>query len=365
MDSALMDPNTTPVMMPPEGVVPNFENPISNAYITRDVGLVFFVLMIVFLALRLCSRVLVTRSYGVDDLLDAPNGRHLWDVPISVLTNSYLQINFTFVLMSAISIMLVKLSLLFMYLRMFKPVQLVKIFIYVSIGAVTSFYVATIIAELAVGIPRPGEGWPAAQMRYGNFGLEVSVVRGVFGVISDFVIFFIPLSQVIRLHLPLKRKITLVCIFLTGLLFRERGDPDFTWANTMPNTFSVVEITVGHICGSVPALPALITSLKKNRTLLSLLQHLRSSREKEYNSDATASASSTEKMNMPPSKLKSLLTGLRAFLQKVHLIKSPKKERSLRIYRISEYDDLEYAEEVDYHAHVRDGAAANATTYEC
>jgi hypothetical protein len=115
--------------------------------------------------------------------------------------------------------MLVKLSILGLYLRMFKPVRLVSIIIHVCIGVVTSFYVATAIAELVVGTPRGENGrWQAAQSRYGPFGLDISVVRGVFGVVSDFAILFIPVSQVIQLHLPLRRKVILVCIFLTGLL---------------------------------------------------------------------------------------------------------------------------------------------------
>ncbi|KAH8767428.1 hypothetical protein F5883DRAFT_644439 [Diaporthe sp. PMI_573] len=393
MESAFMDPNTTPIMMPPEGVVPNFEDPVSNAYITRDVGLVFFPLMIVFLILRLCSRVVITRSFGIDDflhvtaaasttayfgillsLLNAPNGRHGWDIPLSFLTDSYLQTNFTFVLMSAISIMLVKLSILALYLRMFKSVRLVNIVSFVCIGVVASFYVATVIAELVVGVPRAGEGgWQVAQMRYAVFGLDISAVRGAFGVVSDFAILFIPLSQVIQLHLPLKRKIILICIFLTGLLacissiiscvyrFRERGDPDFTWANTMPNTFAVVEITVGHICGSMPVLPALIASLKKNETLLSFLRYLRSSRNKGYQSDTPTAIPSVEKADGLPSIPNGRLTGLRSFIQKVHLTRSSPKQTTLRSYTQSNYYDLECAD-VDYHSHLRKANAADTVT---
>jgi hypothetical protein len=51
-------------------------------------------------------------------------------------------------------------------------------------------------------------------------------------------------------------------------------------------------------------------------------------------------------------------------MQKMHLMKASPKERSLRIYRISEYDDLECAEEVDYHTQVREGNAANTSSYQ-
>ncbi|KAK6948148.1 hypothetical protein Daesc_009912 [Daldinia eschscholtzii] len=125
------DPNTTPIMMPPPGVIPNFKDPDSISYITRNVTYAFLPLML---------------AFGLDD--------------------------------------------------------------------------ATMIAELVVGLPKAGgEGWQAAQIRYGPFGLNLSVVRGVFGVISDFVILLIPMTQVIKLHLPLRKKITILGIFLTGLLY--------------------------------------------------------------------------------------------------------------------------------------------------
>jgi hypothetical protein len=116
--------------------------------------------------------------------------------------------------------MILKLSLLTLYLRFFNRVRTVRIAIYTSIGIIVSFYLSTIIAELAVGIPRPGEGgWGPVQTSYGPFGLNVSAARGVFGVVSDFTILLIPITQIVPLSLPLQRKIILLCIFLTGLLY--------------------------------------------------------------------------------------------------------------------------------------------------
>lgn len=67
MASNFVDPNTTPSMMPPEGIIPNFENPVSIAYVSRDVAYTFLSLMLVFLALRLYTRAVVTHNIGVDD----------------------------------------------------------------------------------------------------------------------------------------------------------------------------------------------------------------------------------------------------------------------------------------------------------
>ena len=122
-------------------------------------------------------------------------------------------------LISALSSMLLRISLLALYLRLFKPIKVVTTVIYLCSGITIIFYLVTMIAELVVGIPRQDEGWIVAQRRYGPWGLKISVARGIFGVLSDFVILFIPLTQIVKLYLPLRKKIVLICVFLTGLLY--------------------------------------------------------------------------------------------------------------------------------------------------
>lgn len=85
-------------------------------------------------------------------------------------------------------------------------------------GIIVLFYLATMIAELVIGVPRNGIGWQMAQNNYGPFGLHVSSVRGVFGVVSDFAIIAIPLTQTFKIQIATRKKIVLVCVFLTGLL---------------------------------------------------------------------------------------------------------------------------------------------------
>ncbi|KAI1477678.1 hypothetical protein F4774DRAFT_388204 [Daldinia eschscholtzii] len=378
------DPNTTPIMMPPPGVIPNFKDPDSISYITRNVTYAFLPLMLAFVVLRLCTRVLIRHSSGLDDVLyvasaasvvtvcgmalsalDRPNGRHAWDVPLSILTDSYLRTNFVFVIISSITTMLVKLTLLVLYLRIFNPVEIAKIAIYICIGVTISFYIATMIAELVVGLPKAGgEGWQAAQIRYGPFGLNLSVVRGVFGVISDFVILLIPMTQVIKLHLPLRKKITILGIFLTGLLacacsivtcvfrFLERYDLDYTWANTMPNTFAIIELTVGHICCSLPTLPPLIGFLNNNETLLSIIRYLKSDKSRKNSNEDPMSLPSSNSKNQLPRIPQGRLTGMRSFIQKARLTSFSKKATFDGSYGQSNYHDLESID-LDYHAQLK------------
>lgn len=99
--------------------------------------------------------------------------------------------------------------------------------IYTCIGVVVSFYLVTIVAELVAGIPRPGGGgWQQAQVKYGPFGLSVSVAHGIFGIISDFVILLIPLTQIISLCLPLRKKIILIFDRPTVCLIQYSSNPD-------------------------------------------------------------------------------------------------------------------------------------------
>ncbi|KAI0404660.1 hypothetical protein F4802DRAFT_565871 [Xylaria palmicola] len=337
------DPNTTPILMPPDGVIPNFQNPDSNAYISNNVIEAFLPLMLLFFLLRVYSRAVVIRKFGIDDALsvvaaasvvvvcgillslnDRVDGRHVWDIPLSFLTDAYLKRNFTYVLLTALSAMLVKLSLLLLYLRIFNPSWTVNLTIHACIGVVSLFYLSTIIAELVVGVPRGNGNWQQAQITYGPVGLTVSVVRGVFGVVSDFVILLIPMTQLVVLALPTRRKIVLICVFLTGILacassiattvfrFGEQDNLDYTWANTLPNAFAIIELTVGHICCSLPTLPPLILLLGKSKAINSIKSYIHLNRAGKVESGLPTSAPSETPKNLLPGVPRSGLTGLRS-----------------------------------------------------
>ncbi|KAI0417229.1 hypothetical protein F5X98DRAFT_341749 [Xylaria grammica] len=377
------DPNTTPSSVPPDGVIPNFKDPDSNAYISTNVIEVFLPLMLVFFLLRLYSRAIVIRKFGIDDALSTiaaasivvvcgillllnknPNGRHQWDIPLSFQTDSYLKTGFAFVLLTALSAMLVKLSLLSLYLRIFNPAWKVTLTIYVCAAIVSSFYISTIIAELVVGIPKGNGSLQQAQVRYGPFGLTISTVRGVFGIVSDFTILFIPMTQLITLALPTKRKVVLICIFLTGLLacassivsavfrFGELHNPDFTRANTLPNASSTIELTVGHICCSLPTLPPLVTLFSKSKTINSIVRHIRSKRVKKSQSDLPISAAPSNAVKARlPKVSRGGLTGLRSFIRNVRFASTSTKAMSNGTNGESSYD-LESVD-TDYHKQLK------------
>lgn len=59
-----------PALVPPEGTLSNFDDPVSMASVARIVISISLVLMIASVALRLYTRVGVTHSFGADDCED-------------------------------------------------------------------------------------------------------------------------------------------------------------------------------------------------------------------------------------------------------------------------------------------------------
>lgn len=117
---------------------------------------------------------------------------------------------------------LIKVAFLIFYLRLFGPVRQVRIMIWVGLAFVVTFCIAYIIIELVTCIPWPSDrnGFldDAFWIRCSSTAPKLLMAGCYFGVVTDFYILFIPLSQMRDLDLPKKRKIGISFIFLTGLM---------------------------------------------------------------------------------------------------------------------------------------------------
>ncbi|KAK6956859.1 hypothetical protein Daesc_002140 [Daldinia eschscholtzii] len=78
MDFSTLDLDHTPIIAPPPGVVPNFENPKSLAPIGRITIAVVLPLMVIFVVLRFYTRFQISRSIGADDCRN-PQNNSGWD----------------------------------------------------------------------------------------------------------------------------------------------------------------------------------------------------------------------------------------------------------------------------------------------
>lgn len=123
------------------------------------------------------------------------------------------------VVLNFFAAMFVRLSLLSLYLRIFKPILWARVTIFVGIALIVAFYVVCTVILLAITVPRPGQSWMYTTFTHVKMEADVSVAQGYFGVFSDLFILAIPLKLVSDLSLQRKRKIGVLAVFLTGLLW--------------------------------------------------------------------------------------------------------------------------------------------------
>ena len=57
----------TPVLSPPKGVVPNFQNPHGTAVPVEVVDSILLAMTILFITNRICSKIWIVRKYSWDD----------------------------------------------------------------------------------------------------------------------------------------------------------------------------------------------------------------------------------------------------------------------------------------------------------
>lgn len=112
-----------------------------------------------------------------------------------------------------------KLSLLFLYLKVFRPNATLKYFIYFGIAFNILFYTSVMVAFFIIYMPRKGESLFTLLFKPRiRVGVAVAIVQGAVNVGSDLYILCLPIPGVWQLQAPLSKKIGISAIFLTGIL---------------------------------------------------------------------------------------------------------------------------------------------------
>ena len=117
-----------------------------------------------------------------------------------------------------------KLSLLLLYLKIFRSCDNLRYCVYFSMSFLSLFYCGTFIAYAVFTIPRSEQGAelvarsPTGDMQYLSLNSALNIVQGVVGFASDFFILCLPIPVVWKMQLPWSKKIGVLAIFMTGLL---------------------------------------------------------------------------------------------------------------------------------------------------
>ncbi|KAJ8061692.1 hypothetical protein OCU04_009492 [Sclerotinia nivalis] len=176
-----------------------------------------------------------------------------------------------------------KLSLFLLYLGLFEPNMRTRYAIYLGILLCFIFYTINLGLNCAYNIPRPGQpntgaSWVWTTVSNLTAIKSVAFAQADFGVLSDVYLFVLPIPSVLRLHLPIKRKLGIVAVFMCGLLavacslasliLRYRilrtvdATVDSSWLTMPIYIFFSAEVCAGIICSSAPILAALFRSDK-------------------------------------------------------------------------------------------------------
>lgn len=107
-----------------------------------------------------------------------------------------------------------------MYLQMFSPFRWLRWGCYLGLFVNWGFYIAITIPAIYYQAPNPGQTWQEGLMndRYTDvFGLSIPAASG--SLILDVYIFILPLVAVSKLQLTPSKKLGVIAVFTTGLMY--------------------------------------------------------------------------------------------------------------------------------------------------
>ena len=165
-------------------------------------------------------------------------GNHLWDIPLSRFSPHYLlvgpcenstadsggprvnsvQVFTTEEPIYAITVMLIKVSILLFLLRLF-PVASFRPLAYIIMFVVVGNYVPTAIISIVSCNP-PSKTWDVSVTEGSCIDKAAFyVASGAINVVTDILIFVLPLPTIWTLQVPPRQRFGLVLVFMTGILY--------------------------------------------------------------------------------------------------------------------------------------------------
>ncbi|KAI9822099.1 MAG: hypothetical protein M1826_000559 [Phylliscum demangeonii] len=282
---------------PPPGVVPNFDHPASHRSRLLAANIIGLSVAGIFVCLRIYTRQRLTRRLGFDDATSVAAmvlsvifsivvmiatrfgwGIHCWDFDQKLVPAYYkasagrarirvmeIAITSTY----SITIFVVKAAILFLYIRIFASSRPVLYAAWTLFGMMAIFTVCAFFLTIFACNP-VSDYWRPDIVGNCIDTVNISTASAAVSILTDVMIFLLPLRQIWKLHLPLKQRIGVIGILGTGLsaciisvvrvlyLAALAGKYDVTW-HIYPNIlWTIVEVNVGIICGCMPTLKPLV-----------------------------------------------------------------------------------------------------------
>lgn len=171
----------------------------------------------------------------------------------------------------------IKTSILLFLTRVFAPFRRAVIGIYIFIGFMLAYYLPVVIIKSIICHPvRLFWDHDVSGKCFNQRALILA--DSVISVLSDLIIFALPLPLASDLHMPLKKKLRVAAIFSAGGLacvtsiirlvdiVHNGMSPNQTLVFMRVNLWGIAEVNIGLICACLPVLPALYKHHFRNQS---------------------------------------------------------------------------------------------------
>ncbi|PVH81289.1 hypothetical protein DL98DRAFT_559877 [Cadophora sp. DSE1049] len=266
----------------------------------RDVSTRYFAISLSFgvisaavVLLRMFTKYFTKATFGLDDtfmvltlIVGVPSmvltshgiisnglGRDIWTLTPKQITD-FVHAFYKMELLYFLQVSLLKLTLLFFYLRIF-PAKTIKRIIWGTAVFDISFGVVFVLLAIFQCSPISFY-WKNWDGEHQGKCLNINALgwaNAAISIVLDFWMLAIPISQLIHLKLHWKKKVGVAMMFVVGtfvtvvsiirlqslVTFAKSANP--TWDNVPVSIWSTVEISVGMICACMPTIRILLVSL--------------------------------------------------------------------------------------------------------
>ncbi|KAL6239592.1 hypothetical protein BDW75DRAFT_236197 [Aspergillus navahoensis] len=275
---------------------PNYVDPPTRSHGVLIASIILLVLSTIITALRLYTRLRITRTAGLDDILVVLGltfgigmaiilciatenwgwVRHIWDVPLDWMP-MVSKLNLLFQIFFSLSCSLTKLSLLWFCKRLL---------IVDNKGIYSTYNIAMIVGMVIVALSsalfvlfsifqcRPIKAYWDLNPRYPHTCLNDGAIvfsASTINIFTDVLTTILPMPLIWKLKLPTRQRLAVMGIFSLGIIVDVAGairtyyvwkgmiaSYDATWEGWPVLLAATVEINLGLICASAPALRPLV-----------------------------------------------------------------------------------------------------------
>ncbi|RDL33267.1 uncharacterized protein BP5553_08706 [Venustampulla echinocandica] len=227
-----MDGSLVALVPPPPGQVANLVNPPSIGYKVIIANAVVLTFSTIVTGARLFTRIFIVKDIGFGDYflvaawvfsvgaasLTCLNTRfglgiHLWNVPASTSPN-WLKVNWAAIFFYYVVMMLVKMSLLTLYLRL-SPNKRFRLWVWAIMAFVIASSIGAIFTNLFACKPLAlvwNKSLPGSCIDPPTFLL----VTGCINVLTDFLMILLPIILLWTIQMRRKQKIAVIAILMLG-----------------------------------------------------------------------------------------------------------------------------------------------------